>query len=238
MALGSWHVLWNGAGRDVRAEVFRDASLDLPVSILQADLVRKVAEAFALHPWVKEVLRVQKHHPASMTVDLVYRKPVCMVAVPGGLYAVDDEGVWLPRGDFSPVEAARYPRLVGVETAPHGPVGTPWGDARVLGAAQIAAAFGPAWQELALDQILPSPLVEIGHGDEFTYELSTRGGTAIYWGRAPGTDMPGEVPATDKVARLKKLMTEYESLDALGSIDLRGRERVQVTPKTNTTGSD
>jgi len=200
--------------RDIRAEVFRDASLDRPLSIMDEDLVERIANAFSLHPWVAKVRRVTKHFPAQVRVELDYRRPVLMVQVPGGLLPVDVEGVLLPaRGDFSPIEARRYPRLVGVDTTPIGPVGTRWGDARVLDAAEIAAAFGPAWQQLGLDRIVPSALVEVGYGDEYTYELVTKAGTRVSWGRPPGAEMPGELSATDKVARLVEYYKENGTLD-------------------------
>ena len=210
--------------RDIRDEVFRDASLDGPLSIMDEDLAERIAKAFSLHPWIAKVRRVTKYHPARVEVELEYRRPVCMVQVQGGVLPVDVGGVLLPSGDFSPIEAGRYPRLVGVDTVPIGPVGTRWGDASVLGAAEIAAAFGPAWQQLSLDCITPSTLVEVGHSDDCTYELVTRGGTRIFWGRAPGTDMPGELPAVDKVARLIKHQKEHGTLQGTGGpqrLDIR-----------------
>ncbi|OHB86010.1 MAG: hypothetical protein A2V98_13780 [Planctomycetes bacterium RBG_16_64_12] len=201
--------------RDIRAEVFRDASLDGPLSLMDEDLVERIASAFSLHPWVADVRRVTKHYPARVRVELEYRRPVLMVQVPGGLLPVDAEGVLLPSSDrdFSPIEAGRYPRLVGVDTVPVGPVGTRWGDARVIEGAEIAAALGGVWQQLNLDRIVPSTLVELGHGDEYTYELVTKGGTRVLWGRAPSAEMPGEARAVDKVARLIKYREENGTLE-------------------------
>lgn len=198
---------------DIRAEVFRDASLDGPLSIMDPKLSERIAKAFALHPWVAEVGRVRKFHPARVQVDLAYRRPVCMVIALGGPHPVDAEGTLLPRDDFSPVEISRYPHLVEIGSVPVGPVGTRWGDPRVVGGAEIAAALGDAWEELSLDRIVPSVAPENGSGNEYLYELYTRGGTRILWGRAPGTDMPGEVPAADKVARLRKYRTEHGTLE-------------------------
>ena len=121
------------------------------------DLVERVAKAFAGHPWVAKVLSVAKRYPASVKVELAYRKPVCMVVVPGGLVPVDEGGILLPRGegDFSPLEATRYPRLEGIDHMPAAPVGSRWTDAKVIGGAEIAAAIGPAWGGLGLRLIVP-----------------------------------------------------------------------------------
>jgi len=221
--------------RDIRAEVFRDASLDGPLSIMDEELTGRIADAFSMHPWVAKVGRVRKSHPARVEVELVYRHPVCMVQVPGGLLPVDAEGVLLPSGDFSPIEAGRYPRLAGIGTVPVGPAGTIWGDIRVVGGAEIAAAFGPAWEELRLDRIVASTLVDVHHGDEYLYELFTKAGTRILWGRAPGTDMPGELPAADKVALLKKYADEHGRLDGPTGpqeLDVRNLHPSQVAPRT------
>ena len=107
---------------DIRAEVFRDPTLDGPLSIMDDDLAERIYRAFARHPWVAKVIRVNKQ---KLKVELVYRRPVCMVEVPGGLLPVDGEGILLPPGDFSPSEAAGYPRLTGVERGPTGGAGKP-----------------------------------------------------------------------------------------------------------------
>jgi hypothetical protein len=198
---------------DVRAEIFRDGNLNPPLSIMDDNLTRRVYDAFSLHPWVGKVRQVRKFYPARVEVDLVYRKPVSMVVVQDGLRPVDIEGVHLPTGDFCPLDADRYPRLTGITSTPVGPVGTPWGDPRVVGGAQIAAAFGPDWQDLKLDHIVATNLAEPGHPNDCLYEILTPNGTRILWGRAPGSDLPGEVPAADKVLRLKHYLAENGSLE-------------------------
>jgi len=220
---------------DVRAEVFRDASLDRPLSIMDDDLNKRIFDAFSLHPWIAEVCRVTKHHPARVKVELVYRRPVCMVLASGELLPVDAEGVLLPTGDFSPVEAAKYPQLVGIETVPVGPPGTRWGEAKVAGGARIAAVLGPVWQQLGLSRIVASSMVEIGRDDAYTYELFTRSGTRIIWGRAPGPDPPGEIPAVDKVAWLTRYYKENGTLDGVDgpqTLDVRKLRSVPITPRT------
>ena len=179
---------------DIRGEAFRDASLDRPLSITDDDLTDRIANAFKLHPWIAEVRQVRKYHPARVKVDLVYRRPVLMVKVQDGLLPVDVSGVLLPSADFSPLEAGRYPRLVGIETAPVGPPGERWGDVRVVGAAEIAAAFGPAWQRLGLERIVPAATISLGRNREETYDLYTRSG-----GRRESRP-PGEVRRRARLA--------------------------------------
>lgn len=219
---------------DVEGEVYREASVDGPLSIMDDQLVTRLRDAFALHPWVRKVERVSKYHPAHVKVELEYRQPVCMVEVPGGLYAVDVEGAWLPWPDFTPVEASQYARLTAIDTMPVGSVGTRWGDARVVGGAETAAALMPVWAQLQLERIVPStgcsPTSEV-----CTFDLFTRGKTRILWGHAPGSAVAGETPAEEKVARLKRFADEHGTLDGTRGpqeLDVRGPGPLAIVPLT------
>jgi hypothetical protein len=220
---------------DVRGEALRDASLDAAPSLLDADLAERLANAFAQHPWVEQVERVVKLHPAGAHIDLIYRRPVCMVELPGGgLYPVDGAGVVLPTADFTPLEAKTYPLLVGIETVPEGRVGAPWGDARVAGGAAVAAVLIDHWQDLKLDRIQPSPVPD-SETDEYTFEVVSRRGTRVVWGRAPGAPDGGEAPPAEKVARLRRFVAEHGDLDSGDSphvIDVRRWDPPAGSPRT------
>jgi hypothetical protein len=223
---------------DVRAAVLRDGSLDEPLSIVDDDLTERIAAAFSQHAWVQSV-RVTKHYPARVVVDVVYRRPVAMVEVQtdgNSLLPVDVYGVVLPGEDFSPLEAAAYPRVAGIQTVPLSTVGTAWGDGAVEGAARIAAAIGAQWRTLRLDRIVPVPAVrrEDGH-DRNVFHLHTGAGTGtsratrIVWGHAPGEEVPGEMTAQEKIGRLAEYVREYGSLDEPEDgheLDLRDRGNI------------
>ena len=205
----------------VRDEVLHNASLDRPLSILDDDLLDRFTTAMKLHPWIARVNRVTKRSPARVEVELVYREPVCMVEVSSTeLLPVDVLGVLLPGEDFSPIEKQSYPRLTGIDTRPMGPAGQSWGDGRVVGGAEIADALGPAWQQLKLDRIRPMPQPGPPAANP-PYELFTRARTRVFWGTAPGLKAPGEMPAQEKVARLRQYAAQHGSLDgADGPLDL------------------
>ena len=199
---------------DVKAEALKNASIDGPLSILDEGLVERIHQAFALHPWVAQVARVTKRHPAHVEVELIYRRPVAMVEVPGGLFPVDVEGFLLPSDDFSPLEARTYPRIRGVESSPQGSVGRPWGDPIVTGAARIAEALQPMWSELGLRSIQwVKPAAASDPSAPAAFELLTAAGNAIPWGAAPGSEPTGEPTAEQKLARLKSYVARHGSLD-------------------------
>jgi len=199
---------------DVKDEVLREASLNGPLSLLEPQLTARIAAAFSSHPWISSVQRVSKRFPSGLEVNVIYRRPVAMVEVPDGALPVDVEGVVLPTSDFQPGEADLYPRVGGVHTSPAGLTGSPWGDAAVVGGAEIAAAFGGDWDALDLLRVTPARSRPGGHGGiEYTFAVFTRGGTRIDWGLAPQTTVPGEPPAADKIARLKQFAARHGSLD-------------------------
>jgi len=210
---------------DIRAEAVREASMDGPLSLLDRELTVRVASAFAAHPWVAQVERVSKHYPAGLDVELVYRKPVAMVEVDDGtgVLPIDADAVVLPTSDFTAADAEAYPRIGEIHTTPSGPVGTRWGDDSVLGAAQIATALSEDWKSLGLSRIIPIGKKPGRTGTEPVFALVTTAGTQIYWGRAPSTKLPGELPVGEKLAVLKRHAAQND-----GKLDMPDGENLLI----------
>ena len=210
------------------------AGLDAELSVLDRALLPRLAEAFAKEPWVKNVVQLRKGLPAHVEADLEYRVPVAMIDVKSGVYPIDEEGVLLPPEDFTPAEVKRYPLVTGVGSLPAGPPGTPWGDATVLGAAKVAAVVAKHWDEFDLTAIhAPAPASASPGLDELTFELHTRGGSRVVWGRPPGTGHPGELTADQKLGRLKRYVTDFGPFDAPGpafEIDIRPWQEITRRP--------
>jgi hypothetical protein len=185
---------------DLKAEALRDASLDGGLPLDDPALARRLARAFDIHPWVREVVRVVPRHPAGAVVEIRCREPVAMIAVPGGLLAVDADGIVLPSDDFTAESAARYPRLAGIASSPRGAAGYPWGDPAVEEGAALAAVVGPEWKSLALVELRP-----VGEPTRRSWDLSGGNGLLIHFGSAPGHERAGEPTAAMKVARLRAL---------------------------------
>jgi hypothetical protein len=231
---------------DVRAEVFRYPALDGPLSLLDDDLAARISNAFARHPWVASLKPpVVQKTAGKVKVDLVYRKPVCMVLVPNGprygRQPVDADGVLLPSTDFTSQQADRYPLLASVDRGPTVSPGTRWGDTRVVGGAEIAARLADVWQTMHLARIEPwadypsAPLppgvdamampTNLGQHIEPVFTLVTQGRSRIVWGHAPGAKIAGEPSADEKVAWLKRYFERHDTLDSPQELDLR-----KVTP--------
>lgn len=186
---------------DVKAEALKAASLDRGLPLTDPDLANRLARAFDTHPWVRRVIDVRLAHPPAAVVEIVCREPAAMVAVKGGLLAVDAESVVLPSNDFSPEIAAQYPRLAGIESSPQGPEGSRWGDAVVEEGAAVASVIGPDWKALGLVEY--KPVVEAGVR---RWNLIGPDAQTISFGSAPGHEREGEPSAALKAAALRKLV--------------------------------
>lgn len=186
---------------DVKAEALKAASLDRGLPLTDPDLANRLARAFDTHPWVRQVVNVQLSHPPAAVVEVVCREPAAMVAVKGGLLAVDAESVVLPSNDFSAEIAAQYPRLTGIESSPQGPEGSRWGDAVVEEGAAVASVIGPDWKALGLVEY--KPVIEAGVR---RWDLVGPDAKTIRFGSAPGHEREGESSAALKAAALRKLV--------------------------------
>ena len=203
-------------------------------SVLQPGLAQDLYHAAASEPWVRAVKLVQVQRDGSIQLDLEFRRPVLMVATPRGTYAVDVEGVLLPPEDFTASDVqefpvARLPRMPPID----GP-GMKWGDPDLEGAARLAAVLAPAgdpqdpWRRLGLAAIeLPSHLARDERAalpePDACYQLITKGGSRILWGRAPGATTL-EPPAEQKLARLQYYLDQcgsFESSQGPSRIDIR-----------------
>jgi hypothetical protein len=204
---------------DIREKAVLDGSL-VGLNLLEPDLAVRVADAFAMHPWVAKVNSTQKRY-GRVLVDLVYRRPVAMVRVSDengpGLFPVDAQGVLLPPEDFAHEQARNeflQIQLPNPDAWPAGGPGFPWGDLRVHGAAAIAATLLDTWKDLGLEHIVvvdqPDPK---GTRMAPTYRLPTRRGTTVLWGHAPGHEASGEPTSRKKLARLLQHFGPQAQLD-------------------------
>jgi hypothetical protein len=208
---------------DVKAAVVRTANLTR-LDVRDRQLAPQLAAAFALHPWVAKVVRVQKRFPPSAEVVLDYRRPVAAVRVePHGkseLLFVDEQGVLLPTEDFLAVQGPDFLRIEAGGDLPTSGYGLPWKSARIIGAARLAAAWNDRWRPLGLYQIVAT---ETAAGP-LTFELRTPKGTRIVWGAAPGQESSREPTAEQKISALEEYVRDKGPLDRDGgesTLDLR-----------------
>ncbi|MBI1315108.1 hypothetical protein GC176_27775 [bacterium] len=218
-------------------QVIERGKLPSELSVLDESLAEQVGLAFEQHPWVTKPVKVRVSVPARVEVSFEYRKPVAMVEVSDGYYPVDDQGVLLPPRDFPPSELTRYPKIVGLRTTPLGGVGSTWGDARVIGAAQIAVILLPYWTDWRLENIEVPPRVEAKQKyEDLEFVINTHGGSKIIWGRPPGHQHPLEITADQKIGKLKTYLSACENFDGNWEININTLMEVRRTPLSKADG--
>jgi hypothetical protein len=178
---------------------------DAPLDVLDDGLAARLEAAFARHPWVERVLRVDVG-PRRVRVSLTYRTAVLTVPLAGGPpRAVDGGGVLLPEAATDP----EAPTLRGPVRRPAGPPGEPWGDERVAAAARTAAALRPHQAQLKITSL------DVVEGE---IQLQWSPGTVV-WGRPPGDEAAGEATADEKVRRLLEFAGGHDG--GRWAVDLR-----------------
>jgi hypothetical protein len=218
---------------DVVEQAASNAGLPVELSVLDDDVVEDVAAAFQLHPWVARVNRVSKFVPARIEVDLTFRRPVAMVQVKSGMYPIDVEGIRLPPADFSVADTKRFLVITNVRSTPQGPVGTSWGDPAVIGAARLAEVLGQKRKDFELVGIQVVAPDSERENAEHSFELITRGGSHIVWGRSPRSNHPGELTVEQKVGRLEQYLNDFGTFDGPQGpyeIDIRHWKEISRRP--------
>lgn len=224
---------------DVKAEVLRDAGLLGKLSVIDdhQHLQQRVRDAFAFHPWVSAVHQIKIDLPASLHVELEYRRPVAAVEAVDretvSYLPVDAAGIRLPDEDFSDFERRALPRVTGVSGVPS--VGERWNDDRVTNAAALAAQLADVWSQLRLVEIVPSMHAQVrGSTSFYAFDIMTSGGTRIVWGAAPGREQDAAESNFD--AKRKRLIDyaathgQLDSIDGPASVDVRSD--LVVLPRT------
>ena len=202
-------------------QVIRKAELPDEVSVLEPDLGQRVAAAFEQHAWVTKPVRVEISVPARIKVSFEYREPVAMVQISDGYYPIDFDGVLLPPRDFPPSELDHYPHISGMGTTPLNGVGSSWGDARVIGAARLAAVLAPYWEEWELKTIhVPERLEASQKYEDLEFSVTTLGGSRILWGRPPGHGHPLEITEEQKIGRLQDFLERSKAFDGPWEVNI------------------
>jgi hypothetical protein len=214
---------------DPRENVFAQLQRNGSVSILDPTLPERITAAFQQNPWVENVRSVTREYPATVKVELEFRRPALMVLIdiPNSSnsrpYAVDPHGISLPTTNdcFTPLEIAKYPRLVGVDKPPAAGEGKLWGDSRVIGGAEIAAELLPIWEKLQLKCIVPRAItpqaspgaVQSSQYGDYHFEIIGPGNKRILWGKSPFDKNSQTRTPAQKAKYLVDLQAELGSLD-------------------------
>jgi hypothetical protein len=179
-----------GLGRhEFLREVQYEADLPDRLDLADTALSCRLRNAFAQHPWVEEVERIEVRPGQPVHVRLRHRRGVLVVSVGQEVRVVDRHGVLLPHA----AEPAGLPALRGKVVRGSGPTGTVCPEPAVQAAARTMGFLLPQQERLQLAE------VEYRRGEVI---LWTAGGSRICWGNPPGQETDGEASAVLKRDRL------------------------------------
>jgi hypothetical protein len=186
------------ARADFLGEVQYLANLPDRLPVTDTGLAANLAEAFAKHPMVESVERVEVL-PRRVRVFMTYRLPVLAIPIRDSWRVVDGRGILLPAS----VASDGLPRLTGaVADPPAGAPGTRWGDERIEGAARLAAYVRPAFDTVALERIIVD-------GKEYILLIHK---AHLRWGKQPGRESPNEPSAAAKLSLLRKITSRKDGV--------------------------
>jgi hypothetical protein len=212
-------------------QVIREGGLSNELSSLDPRLVDDVAAAFQKHPWVDHVVSVRKEFPHRIMVVLEYRKPAAFVVAEAERFPVDKHAVLLPPPDLPPAED-EFPVITNARSKPPKEAGSTWHDRTIEDTAKIADVLGNFWKKLQLRAIEIPNVPENVNPNDMVYALRTSGGSRIIWGRAPGTDHPGELTPEQKVGRLEEYLARKGGFsDAQGPLEIDIRHWKEITAR-------
>jgi hypothetical protein len=185
---------------DFLGEVQYLAGLPDQLNLLDERLGERLARAFAGHPWVRGVQRLDLTAAPGVRVRLAYRTPVLAVPRGGAPRAVDADGVLLP----ATAATAGLPAFRGRVERPNGPEGAVWNDPALLAAARTAAFLSERQEQLKLVAVQTTAAGLV---------LSTTAGSRVLWGHAPGAETVDEAGAARKLERLLDYCRRHGDLD-------------------------
>lgn len=207
---------------DITAAVFETHQLE-KTSLLNRQATATIAQAYQTHPWVQQVVRVEKRSD-GVDVHLRYRQPMAMVRVISqhqevqgpAVFVVDGNGVLLPPEDFVNFDKTALLHIEVPGTYPTGGIGSPFGDQRVIAAAALAQLLSKHREPCNLAAItLTNPTRAFN--ESWVFAIIRTDGTRFIWGSPPGEETNGEPSAATK---LKALLA-----DASRVADLRLAQR-------------
>lgn len=218
----------NEAPRPIRdgvvETVYRDTDMQR-WSMIDRGVTARIASAFAMHPWVREVRNVRKRPNGHLDVYVDYRIPVAMVKVQLSpkdetdyFFPIDGEGIVLPEVDFQSVQTNQFIHIIVEHAFTRRPWGTRFGDPRVEAAASLAAILDQSRERLQLKSIacFDDPRSQ----DVPQLHLRFEDGSQVLWGSPPGREFAKEATAA---AKLDALDTGRGRVDGA---DLRRSQRI------------
>jgi len=172
------------------------------------------AQALNLDPLVKQVVQVRRVAGGRIQVFAEYRSPLALVETGNFYLLVDDEGVVLPTVyEARHLKQVDMPVILGVASQPPMNDGARWMGRDLQAGLELAALIeGETFSAEVLS-------IDVSHyqGDHLQLYLITEAGPVL-WGMPPGQELMIEAEADLKLARLRNLYEQRQSIASPGRL--------------------
>ena len=199
--------------------VYRDTAME-SLSMLDRQATAKIASAFSMHPWVRNVISVRKLPGGVIDVRLEYRTPVAMVHVFKPNAGRHAQLLFSGRRRGNSVADHRIRSGRNAKFHLHRSPGCLHDQCDRNTLRRSSSRSGRPLAEVLSPYREQAQLRSIGvHGDPRQtevpqLELTTQTGSRMFWGSPPGTELPGEPTVQMKLRQLL-------SADSSQNADLR-----------------
>jgi hypothetical protein len=198
-------------------------------TLLDPELVPRVAASFASNPWVRRVVAVERAFPDQIRVRLEMRTARLAIRRAGGLVLVDREGVRLP-GVYERVPV-RAMEVVGAASVPPA-AGRVWEGPEIAHALEMAslAESEPVLRGFDIRAVDVANLN--GRRDPKSPDLSlvTVAGAVIGWGRPPSAPRFGEPALVEKLDNLRRAAENYPRLEGVSFVKVHQKGPARLKP--------
>lgn len=222
---------------DLKAEIYRQNRLS-QLSLLEPAATATIAHAFEANLCIRSANHVRKLSSGKVQIDVTYRQPVAMVLyepaqsaldpnkTKKGFYAIDDEGVVLPRAEFTQDQVHDYFVIFAQHIQLEGKDTVGFRDPRIPVALSLCKLLEPLRVELRLAIIeveADGMDLQLGGYNSWELRLRTKEGRNIIWGHAPGKETKDEMPLDEKLATMRAWLAVPATADTATELDLRFR---------------
>ena len=157
--------------------------------------------------WFENIGQVRRVRAGLVEIEARFADPFAVIRDDGGDHLVDSRGRLMPK-TFSAGAAEGFVVIVGARFERPGRPGQQWEGADVIAAMRLL--------RLVQDRPWREQVVEVDISRfmrESSVRLITDRGCTIVWGRAPGLETAGEVPAKRKLSYLDYHHEHYGHID-------------------------
>ncbi|MCZ6736140.1 MAG: hypothetical protein O7C65_10165 [Planctomycetota bacterium] len=192
---------------DLQEMLVLTAAVHISADPLRRDGLVTARRALLATGWFQEVRQVRRVGAGLVEIDARFAQPFAVIRDADGDHLVDPRGRLMPK-TFPVGGAEKFTAILGARSGRPAGVGQQWEGSDVTAALGVLRLIhAQPWRQQVAEVDLTHDLPEL------SIRLITDRGCTIVWGRPPGEERGGEVPATRKLSYLDYHYQHYGHID-------------------------